>query len=232
MSWVVGIDGCSRGWFAAGQASPGGPVKFAILSGLTQLDDFFPGWKLAGIDMPIGLGDDARRPADIEARTFVGPRRSSVFPSPIRPVLQTLDYESGCALSMEIAGFKFPVQTWHIIKRIIEVDEFIGPEAIRSKVFEVHPEVSFALMKGDVLPFNKKCAEGQEMRQALLDSAFPSAYFEGRKSCLKKEAANDDILDSLAALWSAWRILEGKARFFPEEPFQYDSAGRRMVIAA
>ncbi len=232
MSWVVGIDGCPRGWLAAGQALPGGPVKFAILSRLDQLDDFFPGWRMVGIDMPIGLGDDARRQADIEARRFVGPRASSVFPALIRPVLSCRSYDEGCNLSLLLAGFKFSKQVWMLKERIIEVDQFLDDSKNRERVFEVHPEVSFAVMNFGVMPYKKKSPEGQAHRELLLSQHFQGAYESARDVFMVSHAANDDILDSLAALWSAWRILEGRARFFPEEPIQYDSAGRRMVIAA
>lgn len=232
MSWVVGIDGCPRGWLAAGQHSPGGPVKFEILSRLEQMNDVFPGWRLAGIDMPIGLADDARRRADIEARTFVGPRASSVFPALIRPVLECNSYNEGCNLSLLVAGFKFSKQVWMLKERIVEVDQFLNESGMREKMYEVHPEVSFAVMNGAVMPYKKKSPEGQAHRESLIALHFPGAYDSAREDFLVSHAANDDILDSLAALWSAWRILEGRARFFPDEPIQYDSAGRRMVIAA
>nr|WP_231640215.1 DUF429 domain-containing protein [Micromonospora sp. NRRL B-16802] len=37
-----------------------------------------------GIDIPIGLPDTGRRQADVLAYKLVGPRRSSVFMTPVR----------------------------------------------------------------------------------------------------------------------------------------------------
>jgi len=41
----------------------------------------------AGIDIPIGLPESEPRWCDVEARSMIGPRRSSVFPAPLRGLL-------------------------------------------------------------------------------------------------------------------------------------------------
>ena len=50
------------------------------------------------LDIPIGLpsdGADRPRPSDLAARDFVGPRRSSVFLAPRRPVFAEETFDSG-----------------------------------------------------------------------------------------------------------------------------------------
>lgn len=231
MSWVVGIDGCRGGWIAAGQRERGGEVRFVRLRRLNDLEATFPDFRLAAIDMPIGLSESDRRAADVESRKFISPRGSSVFPSLIRPVLACSSYERGKDLSLALTGRAFSKQAWMLKERTIEVDALIDDLNVREKVWEVHPEVSFRLMAGRGLTLSKHCDEGIEFRKILLSSAFPSGWEHGRSQFKKSEADDHDLLDSLAALWSAWRILEGDAEYFPPKPFQRDSQGRRMVIA-
>ena len=50
-----------------------------------------------------------------------------------------------------------------------------------------------------------------------------------RADYLKKDVADDDILDAFAALWTATRIFEGRARSLPERP-PIDAAGLLMRI--
>ena len=42
------------------------------------------------VDIPIGFPESGARTADIEAARFVGPRRSSVFPTPPRAVWEAV----------------------------------------------------------------------------------------------------------------------------------------------
>jgi len=49
-----------------------------------QLLDMVEDAEAVGVDIPIGLPSKGVRAADAAARAFVGPRRSSVFPTPSR----------------------------------------------------------------------------------------------------------------------------------------------------
>lgn len=231
MSWVVGVDGCKAGWIAAGQEDRGGEVRFRILTEIREIDLEFPGWQLAAVDMPIGLSENDRRAADVTARQFISPRGSSVFPSLLRPVLACSTYDQGKDLSLSLVGRAFSKQAWMLKPRTTEVDAFVDPVDVRAKVWEIHPEVSFRLLAGKGLAHGKHCTEGLEIRKALLTSEFPGAWERARAGFKKSVLDDHDILDSLAALWSGWRISSDDAVFFPAKPFQHDSLGRRMVIA-
>lgn len=232
MSWVVGIDGCKAGWIAVGQQLPQGPVKAAIVTKVVELETHFPGWSMLAVDMPIGLPDSGSRRADISARRFVQPRGSSVFPALNRPLLSCGDYREACSLSWELSRKLITQQAWNLKEKICDVDELVEPASVRAKVWEVHPEVSFRLLLGSPLLFSKRSKEGFAIRLALIEKWLPGAFGLIRPNYMVIEADNDDILDALAALWSGWRILEGKAKYFPEEPFELDPCGRRMVISA
>jgi predicted RNase H-like nuclease len=44
-----------------------------------------------------------------------------------------------------------------------------------------------------------------------------------------RDVADDDMLDAVAALWTATRLYEGTAETLPDEP-PLDAAGLRMEI--
>jgi len=76
----------------------------------------------------------------------------------------------------------------------------------------------------------KKKSEGKAQRRRLIDAYFGNEIFQSiRSGNCKKDVADDDINDALAALWTAERILEGKAQRIPEMP-PNDSCGLRMEM--
>jgi predicted RNase H-like nuclease len=127
-----------------------------------------PGVRVVPVDMPIGLPDRSSRQADIEARKFVGPRASSVFPTPIRAVLDEEDYATACAISRDLTGKAISKQAHALRPRLAEVDDWVRTAGV--PVIEVHPEVSFAEMAGTTLGFSKHAPEGVDMRRQLLES--------------------------------------------------------------
>jgi predicted RNase H-like nuclease len=113
------------------------------------------------------------------------------------------------------------VQTWHIVDRIAEVDDFADDE----RLVEVHPELSFAALAGRVLA-PKRTAEGRAERLAALDRWLPGAV--GRTG-LPSGPLAIDARDALAAAGSAQRHLAGTASVRPAEPPR-DERGRLMRI--
>jgi predicted RNase H-like nuclease len=182
---LAGVDGCRGGWVVASDQG-------------AQLVPTFPevlgrGFDLVLIDVPIGLLDAAPRRCDVEARSLIGARRSSVFPAPSRAVLGARRYAGQCS-----------VQLWNILDKIREVDAVMQPR-MQQRIREAHPEVSFALLNGRPLRFPKKKPEGEEERRLLLRPIF------GEVPRLPG-AARDDVLDAYALLWSARRVVRSEAR--------------------
>ena len=139
-------------------------------------------FELVLIDIPIGLLDEGPRSCDVEARKLLGPRRSSVFPAPSRRLLRARSYRGQCS-----------IQLWNILGKIREVDQVMTPR-LQRRVRESHPECSFALLNGAPMRFPKKTPEGLAERRALVG---PVRRLPG--------AAEDDVLDACALLWSARR---------------------------
>ena len=107
------------------------------------------------------------------------------------------------------AGLAAPSQQAYALRlKIFEVEEHAGD----TRVFEVHPEVSFAAIKGAPLLHGKRSWSGYHERRALLRTVgieVPDDLGDlGR-------AGVDDVLDAVAAAWSAQRIVAGVARSLP-----------------
>jgi predicted RNase H-like nuclease len=184
--------------------------------------------KIIVIDIPIGLTAKGPRPCDLEARRFIGIRGSSVFPAPVRSMLVAKDYREACGVRLRADGKKCSKQLWAITPKIREVDHCMSP-SLQVRVYEGHPEVSFACIKGGCLIHSKHTPEGREQRVNLLESHFPA--FKNRLSALSLMHAEEDIIDAFACLWTARRIQDDVARRFPIDK-TLDDHGLRMEIIA
>jgi predicted RNase H-like nuclease len=175
--------------------------------------------------MPIGLSPDGRREPDFEARRMIGPRRSSVFPTPPRALLTVEgDYWALNTLARSLrAGIS--QQTYNLLPKIREVDSVMTPE-LQARVRESHPEVSFCALNGDCLPDAKRTAAGQQARLHLLERVFTDPVTELRPP---RGAALDDLYDALVLTWTAARIARNEARTLPSHPAR-DERGLRMEI--
>lgn len=67
---------------------------------------------------------------------------------------------------------------------------------------------------------------------SILEAHFPGAFELSRRTHTRKMAADDDILDALAALWTAGRLHSRQARAIPEGAVAFDSVGLPMTIWA
>jgi predicted RNase H-like nuclease len=153
---------------------------------------------VVAIDIPIGLAEHGARACDIEARARLGPRRSSVFPAPVRAVLGAATWTDANATARAVDGRGLPRQVFNLLAKIAEVDARISP-ALQSRIVEAHPELCFASMSGAPLAFAKRTPAGQHDRMALVRA--PILPVAG--------AARDDVLDAHALLWTARRVARG-----------------------
>lgn len=221
---AVGVDGCPAGWAVA---TDDGALH--VVTSLADVLALAPG--VVGIDMPIGLTEAGPRACDALARRAIGPRRASVFPTPVRAALAAQTHAEASALHRAADGRGLSAQAFGILPRIRDVDAFLRaqPDAA-ARVVEVHPEVSFAAMNGSAgLAHAKKTAEGRAERLALLAPAFGAAPETAGRGVPRSALALDDVLDAFAALWSARRVASGTAHRLPEPP-PLDVHGLPMAI--
>jgi predicted RNase H-like nuclease len=184
----------------------------------------------AAIDIPIGLADREPRLCDVAARRLLGPRRSSIFPAPMRSVLAATSYAEACALSRRACGKGISKQLYNILDKISAVDALQSPR-LQDQLFEMGPELSFAELTGRPMPANKRTAEGRSAREQALTSA--AAFGEAVRPVLDAPppagAKRDDVLDALIGAWTARRHAAGIDTRLGGD---VDARGLRMEIIA
>ena len=102
-------------------------------------------------------------------------------------------------------------QAWALRAKIFEVEALL-----EKRVFEVHPEVSFAALAGRYLTHSKRSWNGQMERRRLLADA--GLRFPDVLTGSAGDVPVADVLDAAVAAWSAGRIADGAAACLPGEP--------------
>jgi predicted RNase H-like nuclease len=231
MRLITGIDGCPSGWLAITRDIDGGAVRSQIYAYAIDLLDQHVRPEIITIDIPIGLTDRDPRQCDVLARKALGVRASSVFPAPLRATLSAKSYEQACDTSHAASGKKISKQAWMIYPKIREIDALVRSNTGDTMIREVHPEVCFwAWNGGRPMSHPKRTPEGRAQRLELVGKHFGDGTFQRVRAKYPRDAAaDDDILDALAALWTAERIARGEARTLPETPPR-DSIGIPMEM--
>ncbi|MEB3321681.1 MAG: DUF429 domain-containing protein [Synechococcaceae cyanobacterium] len=229
---LLGVDGCRAGWLAVEHA-PGADLAEATLHPTARSLADTPGWAWIAIDIPIGLPERGCRTCDLQARQLLGPRRSSVFPAPIRAVLPARSHGEACALSRKVQNAGIPVQAFHLLGKIGQVDRLLRSEPARAKrMVESHPEVAFLVWNGGrPMRHPKRTAAGRAERLALVEQLHPGSFAHIRSRFRRRDVADDDILDALALLRTAGRLARGEALLLGA-PGDRDGRGLPMRIAA
>jgi len=209
MKWsAAGVDGCRGGWVAAAFCRDELVVeRFQSLQAL--FDRVFARGRVC-VDMPIGLLDGpGARDCDRLARARLGRlRASSVFSPPIRSLLSCETYAEANHQSRLRTGRGLSIQSFNITPKIRELDEFLRIHRNRRQsTWESHPELVFAALNdGTVIQESKKTPLGRTQRRDLLALVWPAAEAvidKALASSLRRDLAEDDILDAMACLVAA-----------------------------
>lgn len=215
---VLGVDGCRDGWVgvAPDTDGPRAYVARTLAELINRAEQDGPVVRV-GVDIPIGLATTGWRDADRLAAASLGPRRASIFRTPVRAALEAPDHATGVAISREASGGGFSIQAWGLREKVLEVDDLVRARARAGdhRIVEVHPEISFATLAGHPARHPKKTWAGQQERLALLQSAGL------RLDALVGDtgtAAPDDVVDAAAAAWTARRLEDGTAVSLPDPP--------------
>ena len=198
---AVGIDGYAGGWVAVALRDDAFE-RVEMSRRLEEIFFAFPDAAAYGVDIPIGLPEAYPRAADVEARAFVAPLSSTVFPTPPRSVLEARDYAQANGRMHELAGHGISRQSFSLARRIFEVDPLAREY---ERVFEVHPEVSFRELAGRPLAPSKRSWSGFFLRRSLLRGAGVELPEDLPRAPLV------DVLGAAVAAWSAARYARGEA---------------------
>ncbi|MCC8625172.1 DUF429 domain-containing protein [Xanthomonas vesicatoria] len=230
----VGVDGARSGWIAVWEN--GDALAFAYYATVAELAVALREVEVLGVDVPLGLAEHAPRAADVQARRYVGGRRAcSIFAAPLRGILQAETQVQASALHRVLDHEKhrgFGVQSFALLPKIRDWDTALRADhAWAARVFEVHPEVSFAaLAGGQGLAAPKKSDEGHRQRRTLLGDHYGAARVASLLERVPRACVQpDDVLDALVACWSAQRIAAGTAGSLPAV-VERDACGLRMGI--
>jgi len=231
MQTAIGIDGCKDGWFYF--RFDGDTATFGVSPTIASILDALPGDACALVDIPIGLRARGKkeRECDRAAREMLGPRRSSVFAAPVRPILKAKDYRGALAQSRRLTGRGLSKQSWNLVPKIRELDELLKarPELAR-QVFEAHPEVLFTGLAGGPMSANKATRDGFTERMTILSILHPDAETLVASAFLAHggfEAARDDVVDAFVLALCARKPTQLKT--LPAEP-ETDPRGLPMQI--
>lgn len=205
----IGIDGCRYGWFVVKINQQ--DWKIELIKNINDLKIEDKITKQIIIDIPIGLPnrDLKARECDIIARKLLGKRASSIFSAPIREILNAENYKTACSINKEFTGKKISLQTWNLIPKIKEIDNFLMKNKRYITVFnESHPELVFWFLNGKKdLINNKKSNDGILERLNIL-SKYDSRVFEiynlALRKYLRKDVKKDDIIDAIALALTAY----------------------------
>jgi predicted RNase H-like nuclease len=231
-----GVDGCPAGWIAASLDLETGKVTGEVFKhDETALLLRDPHVAVTAIDIPIGLPSrDRPRIVDREAQRLLKQRRSSVFLTPPRAVLGVKDYAAACEIARAEHEKAMSKQAFAILEKIEAVDKVLreNPE-LQARVFEVHPELCFySWAEEKPMRHPKRTGFGFMERIKLVGTVFDGVAEEIREKFQRKAVHDDDILDALAALWTARRIHAGTAVKLPQGREQLDACGLPMRMLA
>jgi predicted RNase H-like nuclease len=200
---VLGVDGWRGAW--VGARLDGRRVTLLALpdAGAVLAE---PDVEVVGIDMPVGLSDDGVRSCDVLARRRLPRAGSSVFPAPVRPVLDAGSYAEACQIARAASGKALSVQTWNLVPAIRSLDAALGAPPDH-RVVEVHPELAFRALDPRV-DAPKASARGLAQRVRALE---PVMDVLDALAAAPPRMPAADALDACAAAWSARRIADGRA---------------------
>ena len=220
---ALGLDGFARGWVAV------------LVDGDRRELSFHPdiadalrcSFDRAGIDIPIGMGDDGARACDVLAREKLRPHASRVFTGARRWLWQDFDDPDKANQEATRRGqSRASRQLWHLGRKIMQVDAYVRAHPSLD-IREMHPELVFLrLNRGRPLP-SKKSADGLSIRQKLLRRAgFPDIGEWTARTRLGTGAKPDDVLDACAVAIAA----REPAGHLPEGAPPVDDCGVKMQI--
>ena len=176
MGTAVGAVWATRGWFGAA-IDDANRWDCDLFPCLWSLWHTYRDADVILVDMAVGLPDvdHGRRECDRLAKQLLGSRHPGVYYAPIRDAIYQPSLSAAKQLN-EVAGFSIQNQTWSIVPRIREVDEFLDAQpGARDRIRETRAEVCYHTFAGSQLEHPPTTSEGTAERRTILASISPGA---------------------------------------------------------
>lgn len=233
---VVGLDGCAGGWFAVWSDSGTPGLQHRQYGDLAAVFTDHGDADRLLVDIPIGLDSSTARECDDHARTRLGARGVSVFPTPCRSVVEyhqqdpeAATYDRANEIQRGRLGSGLSRQAWNITPKIAAMDRFLRTESPSVDVIESHPECCFAALNdGYPIAQSKSNALGRAARFGVIDDwaeGWESCYEAALDEYFRNAVARDDIVDAIVLAIAGRQPL----RSIPDTP-PVDDCGLPMRI--
>lgn len=209
MPSVAGIDRWRGGWIVAEHADDS--LRLFAAAEIHEVIDRLAECTAVAIDMPIALAVTGRRAAEGELRASLGSSARSVFTSPTRAAVEALSQSEATEVNRDHDGPGISAQAFGLFASIRELRAHLGTPTTQHW-HETHPESAFAAMNDGTPLSAKRSAKGVAERLAHLRRWFPAIDDSLLQSPARVPV--DDVLDAIAAAWSAKRIADGTATLF------------------
>lgn len=219
---LAGVEPCRGGWLVVSAKLQGItmlPEPPHVLATLLDVLDYRPTFEFLALHSPVGLPNErlaGGRTCDQEARRLLGARRGAAIMSP--PLRSEADNSDGKGVSAVVRS---------LLPRIREVERDVASYHQRI-VYEVHPELGFYQLNGDVpLRYGKRTAAGIEERLAILEPRM-----NGLDRILDNQPDNVSLprlLDGAIDLWTARRIAARAITRLPQAP-EWNEDGLKMEM--
>jgi predicted RNase H-like nuclease len=220
---VLGVDGCVGGWIVVELTDDSvSDCRFAASFAEVVASDA----AVIGVDIPLGEPPEVRRAADPAARKHLaGGRPNSVFDAPPWATLTAETHAEANGLARALTGRGLAAQSWALRAKILDATPHWRADSRR--VHEVHPEVSFRTLAGQVVTTSKKTWAGHRARVAMLRGA--GIELPDDAGMAGTRGTPDDVLDAAVVAWTAARLARGEAKSLPSPP-ERDVDGNPVAI--
>lgn len=224
---LAGVEPVGGGWLVAPGNLQGitlAPQPAYVLESLADILDYRPSFAVVALHAPVGAPDDpgGQRTADRAARERLGRRRGAIVMAPSRAVLEASTYEEARKLDPSL-----DIVRWRAMAKAREAITEVQSWRQR-QVFEVNPELAMMQMnEGVALEYGRRTQHGRKVRRELVMAKLPGA--ERVLNERPKGVREDKLIDALADLWTARRIM-ARAITRMAEDATWNDDGIRMDI--
>jgi predicted RNase H-like nuclease len=224
---LAGVEPVPDGWLVAPGNIQGiqlSPQPAMVVPTLAEVLDYRPAFTIVALHAPVGMPDSGSRECDDGARARLGKRANAVVRAPTKEILAAQTFEEARAIDPS-----FDIVRWRSLTKAAEAAQEVQSWRQRM-VWEVHPELAFTEMNGGVpVEARRRSVHGRQLRRELLISKLPGT--ERILAERPRRVREEKLLDALADLWTARRILARAITRTSDEP-AWDDEGVRMDIVS